>query len=199
MFTGLVEGLGAVTQLAAAPGGWRLRVRTGLAPELTLGESLSVDGVCLTVAHIAGDEVSADIGPETARVTTLGALRPAQTVNLERAARADSRLGGHLVQGHVDATVAVDRVEADGEAHWIGVELPGELAHLVVSKGSVALSGVSLTVARLEATRFEVMVVPFTWQHTNLSSLRSGDRVNLECDMVGKYVARAVEGFRHRW
>ena len=199
MFTGLVEGLGTVTQLAAAPGGWRLRVRTGLAPELTLGESLSVDGVCLTVAHIAGDEVSADIGPETARVTTLGALRPAQTVNLERAARADSRLGGHLVQGHVDATVAVDRVEADGEAHWIGVELPGELAHLVVAKGSVALSGVSLTVARLEATRFEVMIVPFTWQHTNLSSLRSGDRVNLECDMVGKYVARAVEGFRHRW
>jgi riboflavin synthase len=158
-----------------------------------------VDGVCLTVAHIAGDEVSADIGPETARVTTLGALRPAQTVNLERAARADSRLGGHLVQGHVDATVAVDRVDADGEAHWIGVELPGELAHLVVSKGSVALSGVSLTVARLEATRFEVMIVPFTWQHTNLSSLRGGDRVNLECDMVGKYVARAVEGFRHRW
>ena len=199
MFTGLVEAVGAVTALAAAPGGWRLRLRTALAPELTLGESLSVDGVCLTVAGITGDEVSADVGPETARVTTLGALRPAQTVNLERAARADSRLGGHLVQGHVDATVAVDRVEADGEAHWIGVDLPGELAHLVVSKGSVALSGVSLTVARLEATRFEVMVVPFTWQHTNLSSLRSGDRVNLECDMVGKYVARAVEGFRHRW
>ena len=199
MFTGLVEAVGAVTQIAPAPGGWRLRLRTGLAPELTLGESLSVDGVCLTVAHIAGDEVTADIGPETARVTTLGALRPAQAVNLERAARADSRLGGHLVQGHVDAVVAVDRVDADGDAHWIGVALPEELAHLVVSKGSVALSGVSLTVARLEAARFEVMIVPFTWQHTNLSSLRAGDRLNLECDMVGKYVARAVEGFRHRW
>lgn len=199
MFTGLVEGVGTVTQLAAAPGGWRLRVRTALAPELTLGESLSVDGVCLTVAHIAGDEVSADIGPETARVTTLGAVRPSQAVNLERAARADTRLGGHLVQGHVDAAVAVDRVDADGEAHWIGVELPAALAHLVVSKGSVALSGVSLTVARLEAARFEVMIVPFTWRHTNLSSLRAGDRVNLECDMVGKYVARAVEGFKHRW
>ena len=199
MFTGLVEGVGTVTQLAAAPGGWRLRVRTALAPELTLGESLSVDGVCLTVAHIVGDEVSADIGPETARVTTLGALRPSQAVNLERAARADTRLGGHLVQGHVDATVAVDRVDADGDAHWIGVELPAALAHLVVSKGSVALSGVSLTVARLEAARLEVMIVPFTWRHTNLSSLRAGDRVNLECDMVGKYVARAVEGFKHRW
>ena len=199
MFTGLVEGVGTVTQLAAAPGGWRLRVRTALAPELTLGESLSVDGVCLTVAHIVGDEVSADIGPETARVTTLGALRPSQAVNLERAARADTRLGGHLVQGHVDATVAVDRVDADGDAHWVGVELPAALAHLVVSKGSVALSGVSLTVARLEAARLEVMIVPFTWRHTNLSSLRAGDRVNLECDMVGKYVARAVEGFKHRW
>ena len=199
MFTGLVEGVGTVTQLAAAPGGWRLRVRTALAPELTLGESLSVDGVCLTVAHIAGDEVSADIGPETARVTTLGAVRPSQAVNLERAARADTRLGGHLVQGHVDAAVAVDRVDADGDAHWVGVELPAALAHLVVSKGSVALSGVSLTVARLEAARFEVMIVPFTWRHTNLSSLRAGDRVNLECDMVGKYVARAVEGFKHRW
>jgi riboflavin synthase len=199
MFTGLVEGVGTVTQLAAAPGGWRLRVRTALAPELTLGESLSVDGVCLTVAHIVGDEVSADIGPETARVTTLGALRPSQAVNLERAARADTRLGGHLVQGHVDATVAVDRVDADGDAHWIGVELPAALAHLVVSKGSVALSGVSLTVARLEAARLEVMIVPFTWRHTNLSSLRAGDLVNLECDMVGKYVARAVEGFKGRW
>ena len=199
MFTGLVEGVGTVTQLAAAPGGWRLRVRTALAPELTLGESLSVDGVCLTVAHIVGDEVSADIGPETARVTTLGALRPSQAVNLERAARADTRLGGHLVQGHVDATVAVDRVDADGDAHWIGVELPAALAHFVVSKGSVAISGVSLTVARLEAARLEVMIVPFTWRHTNLSSLRAGDLVNLECDMVGKYVARAVEGFKHRW
>src|SRR5262245_14989494 len=165
MFTGLVEGIGAVTQLAEAPGGWRLHVRTGLAPELTLGESLSVDGVCLTVARVAGDEVTADIGPETARVTTLGSLRPGQAVNLERAARADSRLGGHLVQGHVDATVGVDRVEADGDSHWIGVELPPALAHLLVSKGSVALSGVSLTVARLEDARFEVMIVPFTWQH----------------------------------
>ena len=120
-------------------------------------------------------------------------------MNLERAARADTRLGGHLVQGHVDAAVAVDRVEPDGDAHWLGFELPAALAHLVVSKGSVAVSGVSLTVARLERARFEVMIVPFTWQHTNLSALRVGDRVNLECDMVGKYVARAVEGFKDRW
>ena len=199
MFSGLVENVGSVTDLAAAPGGWRLHVRTPLASELRLGDSLSVDGVCLTVAGIAGDVVAADIGPETARVTTLGTLRPARSVNLERAVRADTRLGGHFVQGHVDAAVAVDRVEADGDAHWIGLELPAVLAHLVVSKGSVAVSGVSLTVARLERARFDVMIVPFTWQHTNLSALRVGDRVNLECDMVGKYVARAVEGFKDRW
>ena len=200
MFTGLVEGVGTVTQLAAAPGGWRLRVRTALAPELTLGESLSVDGVCLTVAHIVGDEVSADIGPETARVTTLGALRPSQAVNLERAARADTRLGGHLVQGHVDATVAVDRVDADGDAHWIGVELPAALG----APGGLERVGRPQRRqpdrgAAGGRARFEVMIVPFTWQHTNLSSLRAGDRVNLECDMVGKYVARAVEGFKDRW
>jgi riboflavin synthase len=199
MFTGLVEAVGAVTEVAATPGGWRLGVRTLLAPELRLGESLAVDGVCLTVTEITGDVVSADIGPETARVTTLGDLWPGQAVNLERAARADTRLGGHLVQGHVDATVAVDRVAADGDAHWLGVELPESLAHLVVPKGSVALSGVSLTVARLEAGRFDVMIVPFTWKHTNLSGLRVGSRLNLECDMVGKYVARAVEGYRGRW
>jgi riboflavin synthase len=199
MFTGLIESVGAVSDLAVVPGGWRLRLRTALAPELRPGDSLAVDGVCLTVTGIDGDEIGADIGPETARITTLGSLRPLQPVNLERAARADTRLGGHLVQGHVDAAVTVDRVEPDGDCHWIGVELPGALAHLVVPKGSVALSGVSLTVARLEKARFDVMIVPFTWQHTNLSGLRVGDRLNLECDMVGKYVARAVEGFRQEW
>jgi riboflavin synthase len=199
MFTGLVEALGEIAEVKPTPGGFRLRVNTSLAPELSNGDSLAVDGVCLTVAGIVADVVTADVGPETARVTTLGALRPSLSVNLERAVRADTRLGGHFVQGHVDAAVAVDRVEADGDAHWIGLELPAALAHFVVSRGSVAVSGVSLTVAQLERARFEVMIVPFTWQHTNLSALRVGDRVNLECDMVGKYVARAVEGFKDRW
>jgi len=143
--------------------------------------------------------VSTDIGPETARLTTLGVLAPGARVNLERAARADTRLGGHLVQGHVDATTTVDRVEPEGGSYWIGVALPPEFAHLLVSKGSVAINGVSLTVAHLEAARFEVMIIPFTWEHTNLSGLQVGSAVNLECDMVGKYVARAVEGFRSRW
>jgi len=199
MFTGLVESVGTVAALEPIPAGWSVRIRTALAPELHLGESVAVDGVCLTVADIVADTLRADIGPETARVTTLGTLAVGSPVNLERAARLDTRLGGHLVQGHVDGTTVVDRVDPEGDAHWIGVELPGSLAHLVVLKGSVALGGVSLTVARLEPARFEVMIVPFTWEHTNLSALRVGDRVNLECDMVGKYVARALEGFTDQW
>lgn len=199
MFTGLVEDVGAVVAVAPVPSGWSVRIRTTMAPELLPGDSIAVDGVCLTVVEVVADTMRADIGPETARVTTLGALEADRPVNLERAARMDTRLGGHLVQGHVDGTTLVDRVHQEGDAHWLGVQLPGDLAHLVVQKGSVALSGVSLTVARLESARFDVMIIPFTWEHTNLSSLRAGDRVNLECDMVGKYVARALEGFKEQW
>ena len=184
--------------MAAVPGGRRVRIRTALAPEMRPGDSLSVDGVCLTVTEIAGDTVATDIGPETARLTTLGILDAGARVNLERAARADTRLGGHLVQGHVDATTTVDRVEAEGDSYWIGFALPSEFSHLLVAKGSIAVNGVSLTVAHLEPARFEVMIIPFTWEHTNLSALQVGSAVNLECDMVGKYVARAVEGFRTR-
>jgi riboflavin synthase len=191
--------MGTVADVAAVPGGRRVAIRTALAPELRPGDSLSVDGVCLTVIGVEGDRVSTDIGPETARLTTLGILEAGARVNLERAARADTRLGGHLVQGHVDTTTTVDRADAEGDSHWLGFALPAGLAHLLVAKGSVAVNGVSLTVAHLEAARFEVMIIPFTWEHTNLSALQVGAAVNLECDMVGKYVARAVEGFRSRW
>jgi riboflavin synthase len=188
-----------VASLDETPGRLRLRLRTDLASTLAVGDSLAVDGVCLTVVHVADDVVAADLGPETRRVTTLGGLAVGAPVNLERAARADTRLGGHLVQGHVDAVTTIDRMERDGESHWLGVQLPEALSTLVVSKGSVTVNGVSLTVARLERHRFDVMLIPFTWQHTNLSSVGVGARVNLECDMVGKYVARAVEGFKDAW
>jgi riboflavin synthase len=201
MFTGLVEATGEVADLTPRAEGFRLTVTTTLASELALGESLAVNGVCLTVVSRANGSVEADIGPETARVTTLGALRRGYTVNLERPVRADGRFGGHLVQGHVDGTGSVVDVRPDGDAHWIRVTFPPDLASYLVRKGSVAVDGVSLTVADLGRDSFEAMIVPFTWQHTNLSSLSAGDRVNLECDMVGKYVARAVElsgrGSRH--
>jgi riboflavin synthase len=213
MFTGLIEVTGVVVQSPglAGPGSagrapvadpqaepasaFRLGIRTALAPELQLGESVAVNGVCLTVTGIEGDEWFADVGPETARVTTLGALAPGARVNLERSLRADSRMGGHMVQGHVDGVGIVERVRAEGEAHWITLSCDTALLPLLVRKGAVAVDGISLTVAGLDGARFDVMVIPFTWTHTNLSQRREGDRVNIECDVVGKYVARAVELF----
>jgi riboflavin synthase len=196
MFTGLIESVATVARLDAVPSGYRLRLDTPLAADLHLGESVAVDGVCLTVTSRDGGSWEADVGPETARVTTLGALAPGQRVNLERSMRADSRFGGHLVQGHVDATGQVLAVRPDGESHWIDVSFPEALSPLFVPKGSVALNGVSLTVATLDEARFSVMIIPFTWEHTSLSALRSGAQVNLECDMVGKYVARAAQWYR---
>lgn len=196
MFTGLIERVGRVAGVERTAAGSRLRVQTDLAPELTLGESVAVNGVCLTVTEAAGGEMHADLGPETMRVTTLGALAAGHPVNLERALRADSRFGGHFVQGHVDGIGTVLAVRRDGDAHWIDIELPRGLAPYLVRKGSIAVDGISLTVADLAADRFSVMIVPFTWAHTTVATLGAGASVNLECDMVGKYVARAVELFR---
>jgi riboflavin synthase len=195
MFTGLIETVGHVSGLASAPSGFCVRIRASLAPELALGESVAVNGVCLTVTRVEGDELQADIGPETARVTTLGSLRPDQPVNLERSLRAGDRLGGHFVQGHVDAVGAVESLRQDGDASWLTISFPATLAPFLIRKGSVAVDGISLTVADLRERQFDVMIIPFTWEHTNLSSLRVTDHVNLECDMLGKYVVRAAELF----
>jgi riboflavin synthase len=192
MFTGLIEAVGHVSELRPGAGGFRLRLRTELAPALALGDSLAVNGVCLTVIAINGLDVDADIGPETARVTTVGSLRHEQRVNLERPMRADGRVGGHFVQGHVDGTGIVDDIRPDGDSHWLTISFDRSLAPFVIRKGSIAVDGVSLTVAGLGANVFDVMIIPFTWANTALSSLQVRDRVNIECDMIGKYVARAV-------
>lgn len=193
MFTGLVESLGRVAGVVTTDGGIQIAIETPMSGDLTLGESVAVNGVCLTVASIDGVRMRADVGPETARVTTLGRLRSGDVVNLERSMRADSRFGGHFVQGHVDAVGEVHSVRPDGDAHWITVTFPAVLAPFIVRKGSIAVDGISLTVADLRETQFDVMIIPFTWDHTNLRGLRAGAPVNLECDMVGKYVARALE------
>ena len=196
MFTGLIETVATVARLQPVASGYTLRLATALASELALGESVAVDGVCLTVTSCDATGWEADIGPETARVTTLGSLRAGHRVNLERSMRADSRFGGHLVQGHVDATGQVLAIRPDGDSRWIDVAFPEPLAPLFVPKGSVAMNGVSLTVATLDEARFSVMIIPFTWEHTSLSDLRPGGQVNLECDMVGKYVARAAQWYK---
>ena len=193
MFTGLIEAVGHVTGLQPTSSGFRVRIRTRLAPELKLGESIAVNGVCLTVTVADGELMHADVGPETARVTTLGALRPDQPVNLERSMRAGDRFGGHFVQGHVDGTGTVEGLRQDGDAHWLTIGFDAALAPLLIHRGSVSVDGISLTVAALGERHFDAMIIPLTWGHTNVASLRVGDRVNLECDMVGKYVARAVE------
>ena len=193
MFTGLVEAVGEVVERKPTSGGFRLRIATAIAPQLAPGDSLAVSGVCLTVILAEEQEVHADIGPETARVTTLGSLPHGARVNLERPLRADSRLGGHFVQGHVDAIGHIEELRADAEFHWLTVSFPPQLAPFLVHKGSVAVDGISLTVAGLGADRFDVQLVPFTMEHTNLRSARLRHRVNLECDMVGKYVVRAAE------
>jgi riboflavin synthase len=193
MFTGLIESVGRVEAVKRDATGIRIAIATPLASELAPGESVAINGVCLTATHLDGARMHADIGPETARVTTLGTLQSGQPVNLERSMRADSRFGGHFVQGHVDGVGELRSVREDGDARWLTIRFPAALAPFIVRKGSIAMDGISLTVADLRDAEFDVMIIPFTWEHTNLSSLRAGDRVNLEGDMVGKYVARAVE------
>lgn len=193
MFTGLVEAVGEVLELKPTIGGARVRIGTGLSPELTPGDSLAVNGVCLTVIAAADGEVHADIGPETLRVTTLGGLERGSLVNLERPLRADNRFGGHFVQGHVDSTGYIEDLREDAEFWWLTISFPDHLKPYIVPKGSIAIDGISLTVAGLGEDRFDIMIIPFTKSHTNLRNAQIRDRVNIECDMVGKYVVRAAE------
>jgi riboflavin synthase len=193
MFTGLIEAVGELVERTPTGGGIRLRIATAMAPELTPGDSLAVNGVCLTVILADDTGVHADVGPETLRVTTLGGVRPGARVNLERPLRADSRFGGHFVQGHVDAIGRIEALRAEAEFHWMTVSFPAALAPYIVHKGSIAVDGISLTVAGLGDDRFDIMVVPYTMTHTNIGAARIGDQVNLECDMVGKYVVRAAQ------
>lgn len=193
MFTGLIESVGEVAEVSAIEGGYLQRITTAIAGDLRPGESIAVNGVCLTVVKTDPGSFSAEIGPETAKVTSLGGLTAGSLVNLERAMAASGRFGGHFVLGHVDATGTVLAIRPEADFTWVTVGYPASLAPYFIHRGSVAVDGISLTIAKLEAASFDVQIVPFTWSHTNLRQARVGDRVNLECDMVGKYVVRALE------
>lgn len=193
MFTGLIESMGEIAEVKPTAAGFRLRLATAMAPELAPGDSLAVNGVCLTVVSADQDAVHADVSPETARVTTLGAARRGTVVNLERPLRADARLGGHFVQGHVDATATLEDIRSEGDSFWLTVKFPPDLAPFIVRKGSVAVNGISLTVAGADDRHFDVQIIPYTWEHTNLHVAKRGDIVNIECDILGKYVARIAE------
>ena len=193
MFTGIVEAVGTLAEVKGTGGGFRVRIQTPLSSAMKEGDSLSVNGVCLTVILIDGDHILADVGPETSRVTTFGALQRGQEVNLERPVRGDGRMDGHFVLGHVDGVGVIEEIRQEGESRWLTVGFPPALAPYFIRKGSVAVDGISLTVAGLGERQFDVMVIPYTWGHTSLKGLRKGDKVNLECDMIGKYIVRAME------
>jgi riboflavin synthase len=193
MFTGLIEAVGEVLEVKPVASGVRLCVATDLAAGLAPGDSLAVNGVCLTTVLAEDGAVHADVGPETARVTTLRGLPRGALVNLERPLRADARLGGHFVQGHVDGTGTIEEIRPEAEHRWLTISFPPQLAACIVRKGSIAVDGISLTVAGLGADRLDVQIIPFTWEHSNLRIAKVRDRINLECDVLGKYVARALE------
>ena len=193
MFTGIIEMLGEVAEVKPTTAGFRLRLTTSLSQELEPGDSVAVNGVCLTVVSADADGVHLDVSPETIRVSALGTLKRGHLVNLERPLRADGRLNGHFVQGHVDATGSIEELRRDGDAWWVTVKFPAALAAQIVRKGSIAVDGISLTVAGVDDRVFDVQVIPFTWEHTNLRLAKVTDLVNLECDILGKYALRAME------
>ena len=196
MFSGLIESVGRVAEVSSRPSGRALRVASGLAGELSVGDSIAVNGVCLTVVRSDGRSFDADVSPETARVTALGGAAAGTLVNLERPVRADGRLGGHFVLGHVDGVGRIEEIRAEADCQRVRVGYPPHLQALIVDRGSIALDGISLTVIGPDRGRFEVQVVPHTWRETNLHAAAAGDAVNLECDIIGKYVLRALEAVR---
>lgn len=197
MFTGIIEGLGRVEAIRVAGEGGRLRVDLGpLADGVKLGDSVAVDGACLTVAALGGSAAEFDVSAETLRRTTLGALRAGRAVNLERALRAGDRLGGHFVLGHVDGTGVIERLDTAPGQTTLGIQAPPEVVGQLILKGSVAVDGISLTIAELAADRFAIAVIPHTLDHTTLRSKVVGARVNLETDVLGKYVLRFLAGLK---
>jgi riboflavin synthase len=193
MFTGIIEGLGTVAALRGVQEGRRMTVTADF--ELTgtrIGDSIAVNGACLTAVAVNGRRFEADLSPETLARSTFATTRVGQRVNLERALRLSDRLDGHLVSGHIDACGEIRSVEKSGNAWYIAVDAPGELMRYVIEKGSVAVDGISLTVNACGDNGFSVTVIPHTAASTTIGFKQPGDRVNLEVDMIGKYVERFV-------
>jgi riboflavin synthase len=209
MFTGIIETVAAVSATTQESGGG-LKIRL-IAPwrerDLSLGESIAVNGVCLTVAEIAPtssdeSELLFFLSAETLSRSNLSALKPGSRVNLERALRADSRLSGHIVQGHVDGMAKLSRVEHQSECHLIEVDLPSSLSKYCVEKGSICLNGVSLTINELvtlqEGARIKITLIPHTWAHTSFSEFQPGDAINIEVDVLAKYVEKLCHPYLNR-
>lgn len=184
MFTGLIQAVGKVVEFRSP----RLRLSTPW--RLDLGESVAIDGVCLTVEARRGMIAEFSVGPETRRITTLGSLKAGQRVNVERALRVGDRLGGHWVTGHVESMAPITAIRKDKDATWMSVQIPSALRPLVLPKGSLAVDGISLTIAQTRGATATFMLIPHTWTHTTLSRKNVGDRVNLETDLLARYARR---------
>ena len=197
MFTGIIEEVGRVTGIAHENGNRRLTVAAArLNHELKQGDSIAVSGVCLTAVEITPQSFAADLAAETWKRTSFSRIKKDALVNLELPMRADGRFGGHIVQGHVDGTgkfLGLDRVQG-ADDYWLRIEIPPELARYVIFKGSLCIEGISLTVAQIEGTKVTAAIIPHTVKMTNLESLKPGDPVNLEVDMVAKYVEKMLRG-----
>lgn len=195
MFTGIVEEVGRVLHLEHHAAGARLTVSAGgILQDAQLGASVAVNGACLTVVEIAADHFSADLAPETLKRTNVGDLVPGSLVNLEQPLRANSRLDGHFVLGHVDGTAAVVSFEALGEENWwLRIRVPADLTRYIVQKGSVAVDGISLTVAEVSDEIVGFTIIPHTFTHTALQARRPGDRVNIEVDILAKHLEKLAQ------
>lgn len=191
MFTGIVEEVGEVVDVRPAGSNREIIVRAGMTSELRIDQSVSHNGVCLTVVELMGDRYRVTAVEETLQRSNLGELKVGDGVNLERSLRIGDRLDGHMVQGHVDTTTTCIAVNERDGSWWYTFALPKE-KHLLVAKGSVCLNGVSLTIADLTDASFSVAIIPYTFEHTNFRSLKAGDRVNVEFDVLGKYVERMM-------
>jgi len=192
VFTGLVADLGTVAEVHSTTDGVRLAIESPLAGELREGDSVAVNGVCLTAVGLCGDRFGADVMHETLRRSSLAEVAAGTKVNLELAVKADDRLGGHIVQGHVDGVGAISETRDDGFARVVTIAADPDLLRYVVEKGSIAVDGVSLTVARVDDGSFDVSLIPETLQRTNLGTARPGTPVNLEVDILAKYVEKLV-------
>jgi riboflavin synthase len=196
MFTGIIESIGKVAAVEREGEAIRLTIAAGkIAEDVALGDSVAVNGVCLTVTAFQPPHVSFEAVSETMRKTSLGTLKVGDGVNLERALSVGGRLGGHIVQGHVDGTGRIASIRPVGNSWVIYVDAAPELMRYIVTKGSVAVDGISLTVAEAEDRTFALSIIPHTWEHTTLRDKRAGDLVNVECDILGKYVEKLLGGY----
>jgi riboflavin synthase len=191
LFTGLIEEVGKAKEIKRSSKGARLKVECHKVLEGTkIGDSVAVNGDCLTVVEIGNNYLSFDVSYETLTRTTLGLLKTGETVNLERALKLGDRLGGHLLLGHVDTTTKVLSIKREGEGFRFFFKLPGRFSHLIVEKGSIGIDGISLTVAELSKEHFTTAIIPLTYENTNLKHKKPGNTVNLEFDIIGKYLER---------